>query len=338
MDIREAISTVAEGGNLSVEQMVSVMRTIMKGEATPAQIGGFLIAMRMKGETVEELSAAASVMRDMATPVELLDRNAVDTCGTGGDQASLFNVSTASALVVAAAGGHVAKHGNRSVSSSSGSADVLMAAGVKLDLPPERIGQCVHEIGVGFIFAPLHHAAMKHAIGPRKELATRTLFNLLGPLCNPAGVTRQVMGVFSDQWLRPLAEVLQRLGSEHVMVVHSVDGLDEISVAAPTDVAELRDGRIRTYRIAPEDFGLARHDLAELQVVDAAQSLAMIRQVFTGQRGAAHDMVVLNAAAALYVGGQAEDLAAGVRMAASAIESGRAQTVLDRLVEFSQGE
>ena len=243
MDIATAIARVVEQRDLTASEMESVMRSIMTGQATPAQIGGFLVGLRMKGETVDEIAAAAKVMRELATRVDVGGPHLVDTCGTGGDGASTFNISTASAIVTAAAGGRVAKHGNRSVSSSSGSADVLETAGVKLDLTPAQVAACIDQVGVGFLFAPQHHSAMKHAIGPRKEMRVRTLFNLLGPLTNPAGAPNQVLGVFSPDWVEPLAQVLKQLGSEHVLVVHAEDGLDEISIAAPTRVAELNKDR-----------------------------------------------------------------------------------------------
>lgn len=257
MDMPAAIRTVVERRDLSAEQMRGIMRTIMTGEATPAQIGGFLIGLRMKGETVDEIAAAAGVMRELATPVTARVDHLVDTCGTGGDGASTFNISTAVAFVAAAAGAHVAKHGNRSVSSKSGSADVLEAAGVNLDLSAEQVARCIEEVGVGFLFAPRHHGAMKHAIGPRKEMGVRTIFNVLGPLTNPAGAPNQVLGVFSADLVEPLAHVLKQLGSRHVMVVHAEDGLDEISIAAPTKVAQLK-GEISVATITPEDFNLPR--------------------------------------------------------------------------------
>jgi anthranilate phosphoribosyltransferase len=259
----------------------------------------------------------------------------LDTCGTGGDAAGTFNISTASALVAAAAGAKVAKHGNRSVSGKSGSADVLEAAGVKLDLSPDQIGACIDRVGVGFLFAPLHHGAMKHAIGPRREMGIRTLFNLLGPLTNPAGAPNQIMGVFSHDWVEPLAHVLRRLGARHVLVVHSEDGLDEISVGAPTLVAELKNKEVSIYSIAPEDFGLARHPLAALKVTSVAESLAKIREVLAGIAGPARDIVVLNAAAGLYTAGLAGSLGEGVEKAKAAIDNRAAARVLERLVSFS---
>jgi len=335
MDLPTAIATVVERKDLSAADMEAVMRLIMTGQATPAQIGGFLVGLRMKGETVDEITAAATVMRELATHVDVAGPHLVDTCGTGGDGASTFNISTASAIVTAAAGGRVAKHGNRSVSSSSGSADVLEAAGVRLDLTPEQVASCIDRVGVGFLFAPQHHGAMKHAIGPRREMRVRTVFNLLGPLTNPAGAPNQVLGVFSPDWVEPLAQVLKRLGSEHVLVVHADDGLDEISIAAPTRVAELKDGNISVYSIAPEDFGLQRADLGAIAVSNAVQSLEMIRAVLANQPGPARDIVMLNAGAAIYAAGLAVSLAAGVACAAEVLENGKARQTLEALIEVS---
>lgn len=336
MDMPAAIRAVVERRNLNASEMGAVMRLIMTGQATPAQIGGFLIGLRMKGETVEEIAAAAQVMRELVTRVAVSGPHLVDTCGTGGDGVSTFNISTAAAFVVAAAGGRVAKHGNRSVSSKSGSADVLEAAGVNLDLGPEQVGQCVNEVGVGFMFAPKHHAAMKHAIGPRREMAVRTIFNLLGPLTNPAGAPNQVLGVFADQWVEPLAEVLQRLGSEHVLVVHAEDGMDEISIGAATRVAELKDGRVRVYRVQPEDFGLKRADVKQLGVSNPAESFARVQQVLENKLGAARDIVALNAGAAIYAAGLAPDLAAGIKTASAVIASGASKAKLAALVALSK--
>ncbi|MCG6976583.1 MAG: anthranilate phosphoribosyltransferase [Acidiferrobacterales bacterium] len=336
MDMPAAIRAVTEHHDLSTDDMYSVMQTIMTGEATQAQIGGFLIGLRMKGETVDEITAAARVMRELATHVEVSGPHLVDTCGTGGDAASTFNVSTASAFVVAAAGGKVAKHGNRSVSSKSGSADVLEAAGVSLDLSPEQVAQCVNEVGVGFMFAPKHHSAMKHAIGPRREMGVRTIFNVLGPLTNPAGAPNQVLGVFSNQWVEPLAEVLKQLGSEHVLVVHSQDGMDEISVGAPTFVAELKNGKIETYTVSPEDFGIAQSSIDKLGVDSAEASLSVIKSVFEGNTGPARDIVQLNAGAAIYAAGISTSLADGVARAGEVIDSGGAMEKLNALVEISK--
>ena len=335
MDMQQAIRTVTERRNLSRTEMTEVMRIIMTGQATPAQIGGFLVGLRMKGETVDELTAAADVMRGLATRVEVGGPHLVDIVGTGGDGTSTFNISTASTFVVAAAGGRVAKHGNRSVSSKSGSADLLEAAGVKLDLKPEQVRACIEEVGVGFMFAPMHHSAMKHAIGPRKEMGVRTVFNLLGPLTNPAGAPNMVLGVFSSEWVKPLAEVLQKLGANHVLVVHAKDGMDEISIAAATEVAELRNGKLSDYEIKPEDFGLARADLNTLKVADAAESLKVIEGVLAGNQGPARDIVLLNAGAAIYAADLADTLADGISKAAAVIDSGAARTRLDALVRVS---
>ena len=336
MDLQEAIKTVLERQAMSAEAMETVMDLIMTGQATDAQIGGFLVGMRMKGETVTEITAAAKVMRALSEKVDLQLDHMVDTCGTGGDGANTFNISTAAAFVVAAAGGKVAKHGNRSVSSSCGSADVLEAAGVKLDLKPEQVARCVEEVGVGFMFALMHHRAMRHAIGPRKEMGVRTIFNVLGPLTNPASAPNQVLGVFAKEWVKPMAEVLQALGSNHVMVVHAEDGLDEISIAADTYVAELKDGVITEYTISPEEFDCTRADLSSLAVDSAEASLALIKKVLGKEEGPAADIVVLNAGAAIYVAGIAATLAEGVEMARDAIGSGLALGKLNELVSFTQ--
>ena len=290
----------------------------------------------MKGETVEEIAAAAEVMRELATRIHVSGPHLVDTCGTGGDGVHTFNISTAAAFVVAAAGGRVAKHGNRSVSSKSGSADVLEAAGVSLELTPEQVVRCVSEIGVGFLFAPKFHSAMKHAIGPRREMGVRTVFNLLGPLTNPRRCAESGDRRFSAHWVEPLAEVLQKLGSEHVLVVHADDGMDEISIGAPTRVAELKDGRVRVFTIQPEQFGFARGDVKKLGVTSPAESLAIIRTVFDNQPGPARDIVVLNAGAAIYVAGLAPNLEAGVKKAVEVIASGAARAKLDALAKLSK--
>lgn len=331
-----AIARIIDRQDLDTEQMTSVMRLIMTGQATPAQVGGFLIGLRMKGESIDEIAAAAGVMRELATAVPVSGDHLVDTCGTGGDGSSTFNISTASALVTAAAGAQVAKHGNRSVSSSCGSADVLEAAGVNLDLGADQVAECIRRIGVGFLFAPKHHSAMKHAIGPRKEMGVRTLFNLLGPLTNPAEAPNQVLGVFSKGWVEPLARVLARLGSRHVMVVHAEDGLDEISTGALTYISELRNGEINCYEISPEQFGMQRADVSALSVDDAAQSLRLIQQVFDNQPGAALDIVCLNAGAAIYVAGVADSLQDGIDAARAAIASGDASRKLQQLVDVSR--
>lgn len=340
MDIKQAISKVVTQQDLSSAEMQDVMRAIMTGEASDAQIGGFLVGLRMKGETVDEIAGAAQVMRDLSSKVSVNCANLVDTCGTGGDGSNLFNVSTASAFVVAAAGGHVAKHGNRSVSSSTGSADVLEAAGINLAISPEQVARSIEGIGVGFMFAPAHHGAMKYAIGPRKEMAIRTVFNMLGPMTNPASVTRQIIGVFSKELCRPMAEVLQRLGSEHVLVVHSEDGLDEISIAALTHVAELKNGNVSEYQIRPEDFGLSVQSLNGLEVASAEESFALIKAALgkdSDERSKkARDIITVNAGAAIYVSGLADSLEQGVTMAADAVGSGLALAKISDLANFTQ--
>jgi anthranilate phosphoribosyltransferase len=307
----------------------------MTGECADAQIAGFLVALRMKGETVAEITGATQVMRELVTPVAVSGDNLVDIVGTGGDGSGTFNISTASAFVVAAAGGQVAKHGSRSVSSKSGAADLLEAAGVRLDLSPEQVTRCVETLGVGFMFAVNHHSSMKHAISARKALATRTMFNLLGPLTNPAGVPNQLLGVFSKSWVRPVAEVLRDLGSSHVLVVHSADGLDEISIAAETYVAELKDGEITEYTITPEQFGIERASLSGLKVADAAESLVIIKQLLSGVEGPAADIVALNAGAAIYAANVASSLAQGVAIAQDVLASGLAGERLKELVQMT---
>lgn len=338
MDIQKAIAAVVNRQDLTGDEMRLVMNDIMTGQTTPAQIGGFLIGLRMKGETVAEITAAAQVMRELSTKVDISLENVVDTCGTGGDGGNLFNVSTASAFVVAAAGGNVAKHGGRSVSSKSGSADVLEQAGIYLDLTPEQVARCVKEIGLGFMFAPHHHTAMKHAVGPRKEMATRTIFNLLGPLTNPANAKSQVMGVFSKDLVRPIAEVLKALGSEHVMVVHSEDGLDEISIAAPTYVAELKNGEISEYTITPETFDIPFQSLESVQAKDSEESLALLKMALDGKGkvNPARDIVALNAGAAIYVCGVADSLKEGVLMAEDMIGGGLAKIKMSELASFTR--
>jgi anthranilate phosphoribosyltransferase len=336
MDLQAAIRQVIARDDLSDAQMTAVMQQIMTGEASPAQIGGFLVGLAMKGESVTEIAAAAKVMRRLALRVEVEPTHLVDTCGTGGDARGTFNISTASAFVVAEAGGRVAKHGNRSVSSASGSADLLEHAGARLDLSAEAVAQSIEAVGIGFIFAPQHHQAMRHAIGPRKEMGVRTLFNLLGPLTNPAGAPNQLLGVYAHAWVRPIAEVLQTLGSERVLVVHSDDGLDEISIAAPTAVAELRDGEVKTYSIAPEDFGMQRSALDSLRVDSAQQSLEMIQAIFDGLPGPGTDLLALNAGAAIYVAGLTTTLAEGVGQAQALLASGAVRARLAAFVATTQ--
>ncbi|MEC8126037.1 MAG: anthranilate phosphoribosyltransferase [Pseudomonadota bacterium] len=336
MTIQEAIATVCAKHDLHSEDMIAVMRSIMTGEATDAQIGALLMGLRMKGETIDEIVGAASVMRELSQKVDVSNEFLVDTCGTGGDGANIFNVSTASAFVVAAAGGRVAKHGNRSVSSQSGSADVLEAAGVRLDLDADQVKTCIETLGVGFMFAPAHHSAMRYTIGPRKELAMRTIFNVLGPLTNPAGAPNQVLGVFDEMLLTPLAEVLHRLGSRHVLVVRSEDGLDELSVSAASRVAELKDGRIREYRIKPQDFELELSDRDELIVETAEQSLELIKMALVADDHPASDIVALNAGAAIYTAGCAHSFEDGVEAAWEVIESGEAMQKFEALARLTQ--
>ena len=336
MNINQAIRAVIEKKNLNESDMLDVMNSIMTGQTTDAQIGAFLVGLSMKGETIEEITASAKVMRSLATPVEIKsDKYLVDTCGTGGDGLGLFNISTASAFVVAAAGGKVAKHGNRSISSKSGSADVLESAGVNLNLSPSRISECIAKIGVGFMFAPAHHSAMKHAIGPRKELAVRTIFNVLGPLTNPAKAPNQVMGVYDKNLIEPIANVLKELGSRHVMVVHSDDGLDEFSIADKTYVAELKDGIVSTYSVHPEDFGLTLGDLKDIRADNADASLALITEAFSGRNGTAKNIISLNAGAAIYVSGLTTSLQSGIDRANQVLSDGSSQKKLDEYIQIS---
>ena len=336
MNISQAIRAVIEKKNLNESDMLDVMNSIMTGQTTDAQIGAFLVGLSMKGETIEEITASAKVMRSLATPVEIKsDKYLVDTCGTGGDGLGLFNISTASAFVVAAAGGKVAKHGNRSISSKSGSADVLESAGVNLNLSPSLISECIAQIGVGFMFAPAHHSAMKHAIGPRKELAVRTIFNVLGPLTNPAKAPNQVMGVYDKNLIEPIANVLKELGSRHVMVVHSDDGLDEFSIADKTYVAELKDGNVSTYSVHPEDFGLTLGDLKDIRADNADASLALITEAFSGRNGTAKNIISLNAGAAIYVSGLTTSLQSGIDRANQVLSDGSSQKKLDEYIQIS---
>ena len=333
MNISKAIKAVISKQNLNEGEMHDVMNSIMTGQTTDAQIGAFLVGLSMKGETIEEITASAKVMRALATSVELSSNDyLVDTCGTGGDGLGLFNISTASAFVVAAAGGKVAKHGNRSISSKSGSADVLEAAGINLNISPELISQCIEEIGLGFMFAPAHHSAMKHAIGPRKELAVRTIFNVLGPLTNPAKAPNQIMGVYDKSLVEPIANVLKGLNSRHVMVVHSEDGLDEFSIANTTYVAELKDNNISSYTVHPRDFGLEEGNLDSIKAENAEQSLALINEAFSGKKGVARDIIALNAGAAIYVSGLVSSFDEGVTQANQILSDGSAQDKLDAYI------
>mgnify|MGYP001490651586 FL=1 len=342
MDITQALESVVNNQNLAAAEMRAVMRQIMTGQATEAQIGAFLVALRMKGESIDEIAGAVEVMRELATGVEVSGDYLVDIVGTGGDESNLFNVSTASSFVVAASGGRVAKHGNRSVSSSSGAADLLEAAGANLSLSPEQVAQCVDQLGVGFMFAPAHHSAMKHAIGPRRELGLRTIFNTLGPMTNPAGVDQQLIGVYDQALCRPMAEVLGRLGAKHIMVVNSADGLDEISIADETYVAEFKDGNITEYTIKPEEFFGKRQSLNGLSVSDAKQSFDIISDALGKQQGEnaekAADLIAINSGAALYVAGCAADLKQGVAMAQDAIVSGLARAKISDFAAFTKAQ
>lgn len=335
MDIQNAIQQIVEHNDLTEKDMESVMRQIMQGECTPAQMGGFLIGLRMKGETVGEITAAATVMREFALQVDITGEHLVDVVGTGGDGSHTFNISTTAAFVVAAAGGRVAKHHARSASSHCGSADVLEKAGVKLGLPPEQVVECIEKTGIGFMFAPAHHSAMKHVAPVRKELGTRTMFNILGPLANPARAPNFLLGVFKKELVPQMAESLKELGTRHALVVHSADGLDEISISDVTHVAELRDGRIEYYDVAPEDFGLSRHDRAEITVTGVDDSLAMMQSVLDNTPGAARDIVVFNAGAAIYAAGLAPDLRTGVDTAGRVIADGSAKQKLADLIELT---
>ena len=331
MDIKEALARVVDHIDLSRDEMVEVMRQVMTGECSESQIAGFLVALRMKSESIDEITGAAQVMRELATPVKATSAPLVDIVGTGGDGANLFNVSTAASFVAAAAGAHVAKHGNRSVSSSSGSADLFDVAGIYLDLKPDQVARCIEQVGVGFMFAPNHHPAMRYAIGPRREMGVRTLFNILGPLTNPAGAPNQVLGVYAPALVPLMAEVLKTLGSRHVMVVHSEDGLDEISLASPTLVAELKEGEVTQYTLTPEELGIERQSLATLKASSAEDSLRLVKAALSGE-GAAADMVALNAGAALYCSGVADTLKEGVMLAQDAQAS---KLPLEKLRELS---
>ena len=333
--IQEAIKDLIAGADLSRARTRAAMDQIMSGQATDAQIGAFLVALRIKGETVDEIAGCAEVMREKATPIATTRPDLIDTCGTGGDGSGTFNISTAVAFVACGAGLAVAKHGNRSISSHCGSADVLDALGVNVEASPEKVGECIDEVGIGFLFAVALHGAMKHAIGPRRELATRTVFNVLGPLTNPAGAKRQLLGVYDGALTEALAGVLGQLGSERALVVHGSDGLDEITLTGPTQVSELRDGRVSTRQIDPRDFGLQRASAEALQGGDAAYNARILREVLDGREGPRLDVVLINAAAAIAVGGRAEDMTAGLELARASIDSGRARQALERLVEVS---
>jgi anthranilate phosphoribosyltransferase len=335
MNLREALEKLVHRVDLSELEMVDVMNQIMSGEATPLQVAAFLTALRMKGECVDEVTGAARVMREKAHRVQVRPGTVLDTCGTGGDQKGTFNISTTSAFVVAGAGVTVAKHGNRSVSSQSGSADVLAALGVKVDAPKERVEACLEQIGIGFLFAPLLHEAMKYAVQPRREIGIRTIFNLLGPLTNPAMANHQLIGLYSGELVATIAHVLKNLGSVRAMVVHGLEGLDEISLCGPTKVAELRAGEVREYQIEPEELGLERRPLADLHGGSADQSAMIVRSVLQGDKGPARDVVLLNSGAALYVSGMTPSIAEGMRVSADSIDSGKARRKLDDLVRLT---
>ncbi len=346
--IKEAISTLVQAKNLTEQQAAECMSEIMSGEATEAQIGSFITALRMKGETVEEITGCARIMRRFATPIRVhslvdidredinIDRETIlDTCGTGGDGTCTFNVSTATAFVLAACGIPVAKHGNRSVSSACGSADVLEALGVNLNVTPEKVESCIQDINIGFLFAPSLHGAMKYAIGPRRQIGIRTIFNLLGPLTNPAGANYQVLGVYNDSLLVMLAKVLANLGTRRAWIVHSEDGLDEISNGAPTNVAELINGEIRTFTITPESMGIRRASLKDITGGDAARNAAIVRAIMRGEKGPHRDIVLMNAAAGLLVCGKTKEFKESVSAAEEVIDSGRAEHTLNELVRMT---
>ena len=329
--MKALLALVAGGERLSLDQARNAFEIMMSGDATPAQVGAFLMGLRVRGETVDELTGGAEALRERMVEVQA-PTNAIDTCGTGGDASGTFNVSTAAALVVAACGVPVAKHGNRALSSKAGSADILAALGVNIDAEPARVERAIREAGIGFMMAPRHHGAMRHVAGARVELGTRTIFNLLGPLANPAGARRQLLGVFAHDWIEPLAHVLGQLGSERAWVVHGSDGLDELTTTGPSHVAELRAGRVTTFEVTPEQAGLPRARLEDLRGADATTNADALRALLDGVRGPYRDIVLLDSAAALVIADRAGDLAAGVARARDAIDSGAAKAALARLV------
>ena len=335
MEIRQAIDRLVNRIDLSEAEMIEVMNQIMTGEATPLQVAAILTALRMKGETVDEITGAARVMREKAHRVNVGTKTVLDTCGTGGDQKGTFNISTTSAFVLAGAGVNVAKHGNRSVSSLSGSADVLGALGVKVDAPKERVEQCIAKIGIGFLFAPLLHEAMKYAVQPRRDIGIRTIFNILGPLTNPAMATHQLIGIYSGALVGLVAHVLNNLGSARAMVVHGLEGLDEISLCGPTKVAELRGGEVKEYMVEPEQFGFTSCRVEELHGGNPDESAAIVRGVLESKKGPTRDVVLLNSGAALYISGTAGTIQDGIRLAAESIDSGKARRKLAELVEMT---
>lgn len=333
-DFKQLIAKVAGGNSLTRDEARDAFDVMMSGEATPSQIGGFLMALRVRGETVEEITGAVTTMRAKMLRVDAPE-GAIDIVGTGGDASGTYNVSTCAALVAAGAGLQVAKHGNRALSSKSGAADALMALGVNIELSPEKVAECVREAGVGFMFAPAHHAAMRFVGPSRVELGTRTIFNMLGPLSNPASTTRQVIGVFAKEWIEPLAHVMKNLGAEAVWVTHGEGGLDEITSTGTTWVSELKNGEVRSFEITPEDAGIARGDLADLKGGDAEHNANAIRDLLGGAKSTYRDTVLMTVASALVVADKAADLKAGVEMSAEAIDSGKASAALDKLVEVS---
>jgi len=334
--INETLSKVVDGHAVGREEAQAAMAAIMSGECTPAQIGAFLVALRMRGETVEQVAGFAEAMRASCVRIATRHTDVVDTCGTGGDALDTFNISTAAAIVTAAAGVPVAKHGNRSVSSQCGSADVLTELGVRIDLEPAEVSRCLDELGIDFLFAPSLHPAMKHAIGPRRELGLRTVFNILGPLTNPAGAKRQLLGVFAAALTDVMANTLRDLGSTHALVVHGLEGMDELSTLGPTRVSELRDGQVKTREVRPEQFGLRRAEPEEIEGGDPARSAEILLTSISGEEGAPRDIVLLNAGAAIYVGGRAASIAEGIVLAREAIDSGAARAKLDALIDMSR--
>ena len=335
MDIQSAISQVSARRNLTREDMSEIILEILEGKVTDAQIGAFLIALSMKGETVDEVLGAVGVMRHLSTKVEIDEPNLIDTCGTGGTGIGIFNVSTTSALVASSCGAKIAKHGNRSATRKSGSADLLEQAGVSLSLTPEQVASCIQEIGLGFMFAQAHHSAMRHVVGPRKEIGQKSIFNVLGPLTNPASAKRQVLGVYDKKWMTPIAEVLDELGSEHLLIVHSRDGLDEISLASPTYMTEMKDGKISEYEVSPEDFNFETDTLEGLQVNSPQESLDLAKLALQGEHKKASSMICMTAGAALYVSGIANSVESGVELAKRSVESGEGLKKLNQLVEFT---
>ncbi len=337
MTVKDAIAHVAAGADLTEEEMYAVITDLMDGQATPAQIGALLTALHIKGETVAEISGAAGAMRAMATPVRP-GRAVIDTCGTGGDGCHTFNISTCAAFVVAAAGLCVAKHGNRAMSGTVGGADVLETLGARIELSPQQATYCMQEVGFGFLLAPAFHRAMRHAVGPRREVGIRTIFNILGPLTNPAGAQYQLIGVFDQRWVQPLAAALGRLGCQHGLVVHGEDGLDEVSLSGPTQVAEWRPQGVRTYSINPPDYGFPCRPLTALQVSSAQESADIIRSVLAGTPGPHRDVVLLNAGAALYAGNAAASLGEGMTLARTTVDSGAAARTLERFIPLTHRE